>query len=208
VKTAVPPTPKVVLRSPHTALGWLTLGKAVCDGLTNNKGMFVTPNPPLAQLSADVDALDSAQTATHTRAAGVVAARDAKLVIVRSDLVKVCAYVQGLVDASPADAATIAQNAGLYLRKTTVASKSELSAKPDKTTSGSVDLVAKLGGVKASHEWQYSTDGKTWIGATPTLQAKTTISGLTPGSTVYFRHRAITKNGPDAWSQTVSMIVT
>ncbi len=116
--------------------------------------------------------------------------------------------MQGLVDADPPDAATIAHNAGLFLRRATVRSKAELSAKPDKTTSGSVVLVAKLGGVKASHEWQYSSDGgKTWTSAQTTLQAKTTITGLTPGSTVSFRHRAVTKTGPDAWSQPVSMIV-
>jgi hypothetical protein len=208
MKTTVPPTPKVVLRAPHTALGWLLLAKAVYDGLSNNKGLFVTPNPPLPQLSTDIDAFDAAQTATQTRAKGAAAARDAKLVIVRADLVKVCAYVQGLADATPADAATIAQNAGLALRKTAVHSKAELSAKPDTTTSGSVDLAAKLGDVTASHEWQYSTDGgKTWTSAQTTLQAKTTITGLVPATTVSFRHRAITKTGPDAWSQPVSMIV-
>jgi hypothetical protein len=208
MKTKVTPTPKVVLRAPHTALGWLVLGKAVVDGLTNNKGVFTTPNPPLAQLSSDVDALDTAETATHSGTKGTTGARDAKLVIVRSDLIKVCAYVQGLVDADPDNAATLAGQAGLSLRKTTTPSKSELSAKPNKTTSGSVDLVAKLGNAKASHEWQYSTDGgKTWTSATTTLQAKTTVPGLTPGSAVEFRHRPITKTGPGAWSQPVSMIV-
>ncbi len=197
-----------MLRSPKTALAWLVLAKAVYDGLSNNKGLFVTPNPPLPQLSTDIDAFDTAETATHTRTKGAAATRDAKLVIVKADLAKVCVYVQGLVDADPANAATIAQSAGLSLRKVGVRSKAELSAKPNKTTSGSVDLVAKLGDVHASHEWQYSTDGgKTWTTTTSTLQSKTTITGLTPATTVLFRHRAITKTGPDAWSQPVSMIV-
>jgi len=208
VTTPVNPHPKVVLRSPHTALAWLVLAKAVYDGLSNNKGLFVTPNPPLPQLSADIDALDTAETATHTRVKGAAATRDAKLVIVKADLAKVCVYVQVLVDLDPANAATIAQSAGLSLCKTAVRSKAELSAKPNKTTSGAVDLVAKLGNVKASHEWEYSTDGgKTWTATTSTLQAKTKITGLTPATVVLFRHRAITKTGPDAWSQSVSMIV-
>ena len=207
--TATVPNPKVVLHTPHSALAWLVLAKAVYDGLSNNKGLFVTPNPPLLQLSTDIDAFDAAQTATQTRAKGTAAARDAKLVIVRAALVKVCAYVQGLVNADPANAATIAQSAGLSLRKVGVRSKAELSAKPDTTTSGSVDLAAKLGdATTAAHEWQYSTDGgKTWTSAQTTLQAKTTITGLLPATTVSFRHRAITKSGPDAWSQPVSMIV-
>jgi hypothetical protein len=206
--TAIVPTPKVVLHAPHTALAWLVLAKAVYDGLSNNKGLFVTPNPPLPQLSTDIDAFDAAETATHSRTVGAAATRDAKLVIVKADLAEVCVYVQGLVNADPANAATIAQSAGLSLRKVGVHSKAELSAKPDTTTSGSVDLVAKLGGVKAAHEWQYSIDGgKTWASVQTTLQAKTTITGLSPATTVLFRHRAITKTGPDAWSQPVSMIV-
>jgi hypothetical protein len=207
--TATLTNPRVVLRSPKTALAWLVLAKAVYDGLSNNKGLFVTPNPPLPQLSTDIDAFDAAETATHSRTVGAAATRDAKLVIVKADLAEVCVYVQGLVNADPANAATIAQSAGLSLRKVGVHSKAELSAKPDTTTSGSVDLVAKLGdATTAAHEWQYSIDGgKTWASVQTTLQAKTTITGLTPATTVLFRHRAITKTGPDAWSQPVSMIV-
>ena len=85
--TATVPNPKVVLHTPHSALAWLVLAKAVYDGLSNNKGLFVTPNPPLPQLSTDIDAFDAAQTATQTRAKGAAATRDAKLVIVRADLV-------------------------------------------------------------------------------------------------------------------------
>ena len=119
--------------------------------------MFPTPNPPLAQLSTDIDSLDTAETATQTRTKGTAAARDAKLVIVRADLVKVCAYVQELVDADAANAAVIAHNAGLALRKSRTVSKSEVAAKPSKVP-GSVVLTAKLGTVKAAHEWQYSAE--------------------------------------------------
>jgi len=204
-----PPQQKVVVHTPKTALGWLILSKAVYNGLSSNPGLFPKPNPPLTQLKTDIDALDSAETAAQTRAKGTAAARDAKVVVVHSDLMKVCAYVQDVVDAGdPATAANTAQAAGFGLRKSKTASKSELSAKPNKTTSGSVDLVAKVGGVKSSHEWQYSTDGgKTWSSAQTTLQAKTTVPGLQPGNTVVFRHRAITKSGPAAWSQPVSLIV-
>jgi hypothetical protein len=39
------------------------------------------------------------------------------------------------------------------------------------------------------------------------MQAKTTIAGLTVGTTVYVRHRPVTKTGPGDWSQPVSMTV-
>jgi hypothetical protein len=40
-----------------------------------------------------------------------------------------------------------------------------------------------------------------------TLQAKTTVLGLTPLSTVQFRYRAVTKAGEGDWSQPVSLTV-
>ncbi len=42
---------------------------------------------------------------------------------------------------------------------------------------GSVKLIAKAVATRASYEWQYSIDQKTWTNAPSTLQAKTVISG-------------------------------
>jgi hypothetical protein len=62
--------------------------------------------------------------------------------------------------------------------------------------------------VRASHDWQYSTDGgKTWTAVPTTLQGKTAITGLTPGSSLVVRHRAVTKAGADDWSLTQALIV-
>ncbi|HEY8087061.1 MAG TPA: fibronectin type III domain-containing protein [Polyangiaceae bacterium] len=47
---------------------------------------------------------------------------------------------------------------------------------------------------RASYEWRYSLDGgKTWVPTAATLQTRTTVTGLTPGATVTFRYRAVTK---------------
>src|SRR5579862_1922617 len=48
---------------------------------------------------------------------------------------------------------------------------------------------------------------KTWTEASPNIQAKFTVSGLTAGTTYYFRNRPITKAGPGDWSQVVSLLV-
>jgi hypothetical protein len=40
-----------------------------------------------------------------------------------------------------------------------------------------------------------------------TLQAKTTIAGLVPGSTAQFKYRAVTRTGEGDWSQPVSLLV-
>jgi hypothetical protein len=93
------------------------------------------------------------------------------------------------------------------LRKTTSATKNDLNAKPGKL-SGTLAVSARLGNVRASHDWQYSTDGgKTWISLPSSLQAKTTITGLTPLTAVMVRHRAVTKTGPQDWSAAVTAVV-
>lgn len=61
---------------------------------------------------------------------------------------------------------------------------------------------------RSFYEWQYSTDGgHTWVVVPSTLQARTTVSGLTPGATVQFRVRPVTKTGEGDWSQPTSLIV-
>jgi len=182
--------------------------KAIESAVVADKVTFPAPTPPMAQFAVHISDLDAAETATHTRAKGTVETRDAKLAIVVSDLVLLRGYVQQLADADPANAAEIAQKAGMTIRKPTTLTKGPLTAKPSKTVSGSVVVSAKVTVPRESHEWQYSLDGgKTWVDAPPTLQAKTTIGGFTPGATVYFRHRALTKTGRDDWSTVTSVLV-
>lgn len=55
---------------------------------------------------------------------------------------------------------------------------------------------------------EYSTDaGKTWFDMPGTLKAKTTVTGLTPQSTVEFRYRSITKAGASDWSAPIAHVV-
>jgi len=41
----------------------------------------------------------------------------------------------------------------------------------------------------------------------PTLQAKTSMTGLAAGATYSFRYRSVTKAGADDWSAPVSLVV-
>ena len=71
---------------------------------------------------------------------------------------------------------------------------------------GIIHVSVKVGGVRSTHEWQSSIDGKTWVDMPPTMQGKTTATGFTPGTTVYFRHRTLTKSGLSDWSQPISVM--
>jgi hypothetical protein len=209
--TTTTKTPKVhvVLRRPHPVPSVLALAKAISSGMAAHVGTFPKPTPPLVELDGDVSALDTAETATHTRTKGAAQARDAKAAIVITDLNLLRSYVEAVANADPANALTIATSAAMSIRKRPTTTKNDLNVKPSKV-SGSVSITARVGTKqKVSHEWEYSIDGgKTWLAMPPTVQGNTTLTGLTPGSNVQFRHRAITIQGPADWSAPVALIVT
>ncbi len=196
----------VVLKVPHAIAAIIVLSKAVLVAMTNNKSTFVSPTPAMPVFSADIDALDTAQTATKARTKGAVEVRNEKRKVVEADLRQLRVYVQGLANASPEHAEAIAAAAGMTVHKPATRNKSDLVAKAH-TVSGSVKLVAKATKGSRSYEWQYSLDGKTWTTSTPSAQATTVIVGLQANVLTYFRHRAVTRVGPSEWSQPVSTLV-
>jgi len=125
------------------------------------------------------------------------------------DTKRYLAVLKGLFDSGqmPEDGAEIIESAGVAVRKTVVRAARIFAAKVG-TITGTAKLVAPAAARRSSYEWQYSADGgKTWAPSVVTLQAKTTILGLTAGSTVLFRYRPVLKTGEENWSQTVSLVV-
>ena len=204
-------TPKVhvVLNKPRAVTGIISMAQAIEAAMSANATTFPSPTPTMVQFLSDINALITAESAARTRAKGAVQIRNAKLLVVVTDLNQERAYVEAVANANPGTAAAIVGSAGLELRKPSVRSKNDVNVK-QASTSGSVDVTAKVGTLKrASHEWEYSTDGsKTWVTTTPTTQAKTTITGLTPATTVLVRTRAIAPTGPTAWTDPASLLVS
>ena len=181
--------------------------QGILKAMTNNP-TFPTPNPPLTAVSGAVNALQAAETAALTRATGTVATRNEKRATLVALLELLRGYVQSVADASPENAISIIESSGLALRKTTVRAPRVFAAKAT-TLSGTVKLIAPLAGRRAAYRWQYSTDGgKTWVDASETLQAKTTVTGLPVGTTVQFRYRSVIKGGASDWSAPLSMVVS
>jgi hypothetical protein len=94
----------------------------------------------------------------------------------------------------------------MTVRTITLHDKPALGVKQG-SVSGSVNLAAKAPAHRASYAWQYSTDQKAWTSVPQTLQAKTGVSGLTAGTTYYFRVQVLTMTGEGDWSQIVSLLV-
>jgi len=203
-KKSKPHTIIAVLNLRVPVLDLITLAKTIVTNMTGNP-YFKTPVPPLTTLSGDNTKLETDQATAATKTKGAVAARDAQRAIVVADLHLLKAYVQSVANADEANAEAIIKSAGMNVRKVTPRIKQDLTMKPGKV-SGEVMIVAKSAG-RASYEWQWSTDGKTWTSLPGTLQAKTTLTNQTPGTTIYARHRAITKAGVGDWGQAASILV-
>jgi hypothetical protein len=184
----------------------ITFAQSLASALTDNIS-FPSPNPPLATLQANITALSNAETAVLARTKGAVQDRNAKLAALRTNLETLKSYVQGVADAAnPTNAASIVESAGMTVRKITLHDKPALGVKQG-SVSGTVNLAAKAPAHRASYAWQYSIDQKTWTSIPQTLQAKTGVSGLTAGTTYYFRVQALTMTGEGDWSQIVSLMV-
>jgi hypothetical protein len=195
-----------VLKLSRRTKNLITFAQSVASAMTGNAS-FPSPTPTLATFQADIEALNTAETAVLARTKGATQQRNAKLATVHADLETLRTYVQGIADAAlPTNAEAIIESAGMTVRKVTLHDKAALAVKQG-SVSGTVNLEVKAAAKRAAYGWQYSTDQKTWTSLPSTLQAKTSVSGLTAGTTYYFRAQALTASGEGDWGQVVSFLV-
>jgi hypothetical protein len=196
----------VVLPRPSSVGKLLNLTKAILDSMTGNS-WFPSPTPSLAKVAAARDALQAAEVSTLSKTRGTTAVRNQKKVELWSLLVRLKAFVQGVADDNPENAASIIESSGMSVKKPSVQAKPALVAKPGKVR-GAAWLIVRAVAREASYEWQWSADGgETWNTAAVTLQAKTLIKGLPSATTCLFRFRAVTRRGRTDWSQPVACLL-
>jgi hypothetical protein len=197
----------VSLKLPIPVAMLIAFARTIVTKLTGNP-YFPSPTPSLAQLTASIDGLVTAETAALGRAKGAVAARNQQKAVLVTELKQLKAYIQSVADAAPAEnAVAIIESSGVTVRKTATRTARTFAATAG-PVSGTAALRTAAAG-RASYDWEYSTDGgKTWISAPSTLKAKTTITGLTPTANVQFRFRALTKTGEGDWSQPVALVIS
>jgi hypothetical protein len=195
------------LNLPRPTPALITYAQQIVTSMTNNAS-FPAPTPTLASVLTAINDLHNAEAAALARTKGAASARNDKRTVLVTLLQELKGYVQARADANMENGATIIQSAGLAVKKSPTRAPRVFAVKPG-AVSGSAKLVAASAGARSSYEWQYSLDaGKTWVSASATIQAKTVVTGLTPGATVEFRYRAITaKAGEGNWSQTVTLLV-
>jgi len=195
-----------ILKLPHPVPALIGVAKAIVQAMTGN-AMFPNPDPTLATVTVAINDLDASETVAKTRAHGAVAIRNDKRTTLVRLLEQLRAYVQKVADANPETSGSVIQSAGIGVKKPFLRGKNVFAARPGPVT-GAVKLTADVVARRAAYEWQSSADGgKTWVDLPGTLQSKTIVTGLTPGATVSFRYRALTRTGEGEWSQPISYLV-
>jgi hypothetical protein len=183
----------------------IIFGRRVVQAMTGNP-WFPTPVPPLATVTADLDALEAADAAVLARTKGAAAVRDLAQKKVVDDLGSLKGYAAGIVAQNPGQGAAIVESAGMFVKKPGGRNKANLAATKGP---GVGDVIVRAKAVKrAAYEWQQSTDGGvTWVAVALTNVAHTTVTGLAVGSTHLFRFRTTVKNVVSDWSTPVSYLV-
>ncbi len=194
-----------VLKLPKPAAKVAAVARFVVDRMTANPS-FPSPSPPLATVEADIADVLAANAAVLFRTRGTRQARDAALRRLRDHLRALAAYVQAVADANPGEAEAVIASAGIDVKRPSPRDKPPLRAIQG-PRSGVAVLVAKSAGDRASYEWRYSTDGRSWQSGGRTIQARTVLEGLAPDTRHFFQLRVQTKDALGDWADAVSLLV-
>jgi len=196
--------------TPNKPLVFLAQADDIYTGLSGNPTLFPNCNPTAPVLLGQIQDAKTAQQNVG-KIKGASAVRDAKFKIVVTSLESERMMVQWLCDATPDQAASLI--AAARMTSVTIPARQKPLLGARNGPSGTVLLEANASLLDGTHRrktfnWRMTTDGeKTFTGLPSTPVGKTTVSGLTPLTTYYFRFRATTRKGSGAYSQVVSLLV-
>jgi hypothetical protein len=182
---------------------------SIIKALTGNPN-FPTTNPTLATVQTSLTAFEQALALPEGNA------RDEQVLATRQDLTSNLEKLARNLELTPNVTDAMLATTGFDMRQTPtrtgapVDAPTNLRAKATGTM-GSVQLLCDPSGRAKSYEAQYTLDPNNgpWIDAgTFANTRRIIINGLTRGKDHYFRVRAIGPDGPGAWSDPATIMVT
>jgi hypothetical protein len=190
---------------------FLACCKGMYAAITAHQADYAAAPVTMATFLSQIQSVDNAQQGIRNRTVTAAARNQLRDTLFTSaETLRV--FVQGLGDASPEQAVTLAQNAGMKTAAVPVRAKPVLGVKQGPHSgivvlSANARLLRKNKG-RMFFNWAYSADGgKTWIQVPSTPTSKTTIAGLQALTTYEFRVSITDKTGQAEWSQVVSFLV-
>jgi hypothetical protein len=202
---------RAALHKPANASALVIYAGLIIRKMTNNP-WFPQPFPPLAKVEAAAQALDVAQTTAQVGAKGLADKRNAARATLSNLLEQLRAYVEGVANENLESAVSIIESAAMNAVLPRYPELAPFRVKLGKLPR-TVDLACKAGPKGCGYLWQMSTDGgETWTDLPQTKQARTTVPGLVPGKTYWFRHRLLLRAGGQTsrstdWSDKISIVV-
>ena len=190
---------------PRREAALVTFILLVVQKMTNNSN-FTSPGTVVTALAAAAAAYQTAtQNMSTVKDVGDV--RTAAKQAVLDKLAQVQAYINGVVATLPPDlAAAAVESSGLPVKKRSVRTKPPLQVKYGGLP-GVVAIVALAAAKSAVYFFEFSSDGKTWLACPTVLKSQTSLSGLTVGTTYYFRVHAQTRKGLTDLSSVVTFVI-
>jgi hypothetical protein len=153
----------------------------------------------ITTLTTSVAALVAGQILAKQRAAGAATARDVLARAAKSDAEDLGDAVQAVADANPTQSLAIIESCGFKAKTVTLPKKAPTKASLGPVAGAAILNVLAIAGA-ITYYWQMSTDKATWTDILPSGGSKTTVTGLTSGTTYYFRFRVLLKGGYTDWS--------
>jgi hypothetical protein len=202
----LPHHPVVVFSIPSSVPQIIIAATAVVNDMTLNITSFNITAAILTAVANNIQALATAES-NLLNGTGSAEDRDVALALVVTDINMLKLVVQTAVNAAPALAEAIAAKASMRIRISNIRQKVVFHAK-NSLVPGAVELFAPGVRGRCFHEWAISPDGSNWTPLTTTIKASTGVSGLTPMTRQYFRHRVTTVNeGTGNWDQSFGIII-
>jgi len=186
---------------------FITQSSAIVLEMSGNPYFLVPPIPYLT-VTGNITALQTAETLAKTKVTGAASARDIKYEVVLVDMRSYQGFVQDLADhaVDRPTAIAIIDASGFGLRDHSVREKPTLAAKLT-TASGTVKLIAKSVGRRATYDWEMSLDnGVTYTAMPSTMIAKALATGLPLYVRILFRFRSLSGLGLSPWCTAVGIL--
>lgn len=159
----------------------------VVSGNISTVSAFTSLNVFITQLQSSINALDAANTAQKSGDKSTTSAVKEATAELKRILRKLAADVEFI----SADNETVALSSGFGVKKQPVKSARSFKAVQGEV-SGTVNLELNSFG-RAAYQWEMSEESAGVFNfVSVTLQSKTTITGLTPGTKYWFRVAVIT----------------
>ena len=168
---------------------------------------FVTPNPTLATITTNTNALETASIAAAGGGVDETANMRAKEVILDLSLDSLGAYVEGLANANPINAEAIILSAGMDVKGHPIHVAREFHVEGTGNP-GEVRLATKHARY-ATFIFQMTTDpnnANSWIVIAQSTRAKFLKTGLLSGTRYHFRTAVVDKHGQGPWSNVLNII--